>query len=93
MQHWLDMFASFPQMVDLAGNTSRPALRDFAGCEILPWGPTTPQCNAPAGCSIECLVAWYLSARGIKFRVEWEWGQNILRWPEATQLAEENYGT
>ncbi|TEA13034.1 hypothetical protein C8034_v005277 [Colletotrichum sidae] len=82
MQHWLYMYDRFAQMVDLAANPSRPAMRDFSGCETLPTGPLPGDCEVSAPCSIECLVAWYLDARGVDFRIEWGWEQNVLRWKD-----------
>lgn len=79
MGHWLRMYDQFAQMVHLAVNPDRPAFRDFSGCEVLPSGPLVNDCVEPAPCSIECLVAWYLESQGIKYRVEWEWEQNLLR--------------
>jgi hypothetical protein len=80
MGYWLYMYESFAEMVDLAANPDRPANRSFAGCEELPSGPLEADCPRPAPCSIECLVAWYLNARDIKFNIEWSWDQGLLRW-------------
>jgi hypothetical protein len=79
MAHWLHMYRSFTDMVDLAANADRPAFRDFSGCEDLPSGPAPSDCPNPAPCSMECLVAWYLEARGVQFNIEWGWEQNLLR--------------
>uniref|UniRef100_L2FR27 Bulb-type lectin domain-containing protein n=1 Tax=Colletotrichum fructicola (strain Nara gc5) TaxID=1213859 RepID=L2FR27_COLFN len=46
-------------------------------------------CPRPAPCSIECLVAWYLDARGVDFRIEWGWEQNPLRWKDIGMLGAE----
>ncbi|KAF6818310.1 hypothetical protein CSOJ01_01951 [Colletotrichum sojae] len=89
MQHWLNMYDRFAQMVDLAANPDRPAMRDFSGCEDLPTGPLASDCPRPAPCSIECLVAWYLDARGLDFRVEWGWEQNVLRWKDIGMIGAE----
>ncbi|KAF9879432.1 hypothetical protein CkaCkLH20_02975 [Colletotrichum karsti] len=89
MQHWLYMHDRFAQMVDLASNPDRPALRDFSGCEDMPSGPLASDCPRPAPCSIECLVAWYLDARGVDFRIEWGWEQNPLRWKDIGMLGAE----
>ncbi|KAK1573835.1 uncharacterized protein LY79DRAFT_593716 [Colletotrichum navitas] len=80
MAHWLYMYDRFHQMVDLAGSPSGPAQRDFSGCEEMPRSPLASDCPRPAPCSIECLVAWYLDARGVNFRIEWGWEHNLLRW-------------
>lgn len=89
MQQWLYMYDRFAQMVDLASNPDRPALRDFSGCEDMPSGPLASDCPRPAPCSIECLVAWYLDARGVDFRIEWGWEQNPLRWKDIGMLGAE----
>ncbi|KAM4057790.1 hypothetical protein HRG_009410 [Hirsutella rhossiliensis] len=79
MGHWLSMYQGFAEMVGLASNPSRPAYRDFSGCEALPTGPNPGDCADPAPCSIECLVAWYLESRGISFGVEWGWNEDLVR--------------
>ncbi|KXH46350.1 hypothetical protein CSIM01_11742 [Colletotrichum simmondsii] len=89
MGHWLYMYDRFQQMVDLAATPSRPALRDFSGCEVMPSGPLASDCPTPAPCSIECLVAWFLEARGVDFHIEWGWEQNPLRWKDIGQLGAE----
>ncbi|KAH0427351.1 hypothetical protein CcaCcLH18_09734 [Colletotrichum camelliae] len=89
MQQWLYMYDRFAQMVDLASSPDRPALRDFSGCEDMPSGPLASDCPRPAPCSIECLVAWYLDARGVDFRIEWGWEQNPLRWKDIGMLGAE----
>ncbi|TIC96198.1 hypothetical protein CH35J_008637 [Colletotrichum higginsianum] len=80
MGHWLYMYDRFKQMVDLAADASRPALRDFSGCEVMPSGPLASDCKKPAPCSIECLVGWFLDARGVDFHIEWGWQQSLWRW-------------
>jgi hypothetical protein len=82
MGHWLSMYRDFAQVVDLAANPTRPAFRDFSGCEDLPTGPRPEDCPRPAPCSIECIVAWYLESVGVRFSVEWGWDQNLLREPK-----------
>lgn len=89
MGHWLYMYDRFQQMVDLAATPSRPALRDFSGCEVMPSGPLASDCPTPAPCSIECLVAWFLEARSVDFHIEWGWEQNPLRWKDIGQLGAE----
>lgn len=73
MAHWLSMYRGFEETVTMAAERSRPAHRDFSGCEVLPTGPE------PAPCSIECLVAWYRDSRGISIGVERRWNQNLVR--------------
>lgn len=82
MLHWLHMHERFTQMVDLASNPDRPAMRDFSGCEAMPNGPLASDCPSPAPCSIECLVSWYLDARGVDFRIEWGWEHFPFRWKD-----------
>ncbi|EFQ26644.1 uncharacterized protein GLRG_02464 [Colletotrichum graminicola M1.001] len=82
MSHWLYMYDRFHQMVALAGSPSGLALRDFSGCEEMPRSPLASDCPRPAPCSIECLVAWYLDARGVDFRIEWGWDHNLFRWKD-----------
>ncbi|GJC82812.1 hypothetical protein ColLi_05650 [Colletotrichum liriopes] len=89
MGHWLYMYDRFQQMVELAGSPSGPALHDFSGCEVLPPGPLASDCPKPAPCSIECLVAWFLDARGVEFHIEWGWEQNLLRWIDLGPLGAE----
>ncbi|GKT42424.1 uncharacterized protein ColSpa_02605 [Colletotrichum spaethianum] len=89
MGHWLYMYDRFHQMVELAASPSGPALHDFSGCEVLPPSPLASDCPKPAPCSIECLVAWFLDARGLDFHVEWGWEQNLLRWIDLGPLGAE----
>ncbi|KAK2000410.1 hypothetical protein LX36DRAFT_668743 [Colletotrichum falcatum] len=82
MSHWLYMHDRLHQMVDLAGTPSGSAMRDFSGCEVLPRSPLASDCPKPVPCSIECLVAWYLDARGVDFRIERGWEHGVFRWKE-----------
>ncbi|OLN96503.1 hypothetical protein CCHL11_00582, partial [Colletotrichum chlorophyti] len=89
MGHWLYMYDRFQQMVDMAATPTRPAMRDWSGCEDLPSGPLASDCPRAAPCSIECLVAWYLDARGVDFHIEWGWDQSVLRWVDVGLLGAE----
>ncbi|KAK2018238.1 hypothetical protein LZ32DRAFT_599654 [Colletotrichum eremochloae] len=89
MSHWLYMYDRFAQMVDLAGSPSGAAMRDFSGCEVMPQGPLASDCANPAPCSIECLVAWYLDARGVDFHIEWGWDHNLFRWKDIGPIGAE----
>ncbi|KAK1566384.1 uncharacterized protein LY79DRAFT_96733 [Colletotrichum navitas] len=89
MSHWLYMYDNFHQMVELAGSPSGPAMRDFSGCEVMPLTPLARDCPTPAPCSIECLVAWYLDARGVDFRIEWGWDHGLLRWKDIEPVGAE----
>src|SRR5688500_17408538 len=79
MSNWLHMYDSFAQMVDLASNPNRFAHRDFSGCDVLPSGPNPADCAVPVPCSIECFISWYLESRGVKFTIDWEWDQGLMR--------------
>lgn len=79
MNLWLSMHRDFPAIVGLASNSQTGAARDFSGCENLPSGPAAEECGRAAPCSIECMVAWYLEAVGVRSAVEWRWNQGLLR--------------